>query len=73
MLYITLCLALSQRKLETQWLKHRKGLYTFFSYVRHCVGSPGLLWLKPHKTIKDSNSYFLFCLPQHVAFTLMIA
>ena len=37
MLCITLCLALSQRKLETQWLKHRKGSYTFFSYVRHCV------------------------------------
>lgn len=37
MLYITLCLTLSQRKLGNTMLKHRKGSYTFFSYVRHCV------------------------------------
>lgn len=68
MLYITLCLTLSQRKLETQWLKHRKGSYTFFSYVRHCVDRESkaamVEALQDHQGFK---LYFLFCLPQHVA------
>ena len=38
MLYITLCSALSQRKLETQCLRHRKRSYTLFSRMRPFVG-----------------------------------
>lgn len=74
MLYITLCSALSQRKLETQRLKHRKRSYTLFSRMRPFVGRESKVAMaEALQDHQDSNSYFLFCPPQHVAFTLIIA